>query len=133
MSGETNVRRSQRILHELNEKYPQAKSFDLDGRGLHFVCEVEPTEDHSEYDRAIEVIIDSKPHKHLKMTQYYKILRGSLQLYIENQELTLGVGDEYTIEPNTVHWATSKDECWLQITSRPGWTKEDHILVEIER
>jgi hypothetical protein len=54
---ETDGQRSDRIIQELKTKYPHAKSFDLDGRGSHFVCEVEPTYDHPEYDRAIEVII----------------------------------------------------------------------------
>ena len=89
---------------------------------------MEPTQDHPEYDRAVEVIIDSKPHQHLKMTQYYTVLSGEMTLHVENQTLTLKAGDQYTIKPGSVHWAES-DQCWVEILSRPGWTKEDHLVV----
>jgi mannose-6-phosphate isomerase-like protein (cupin superfamily) len=101
----------------------------LDGRGLHFVCEIEPTSEHPEYDRAVEVIIDSKPHKHLKMKQQYTIISGNLELHVGDRIVKLSKGDEYTINPGLVHWATSNDECWLEIYSTPGWTKKDHIKV----
>ena len=95
-------------------------------------CEVEPTKDHPEYDRAIEVILSSKPHKHLKMTQNYTILSGKLKLHIRGEQVVmLHPGDKYTIHPGNVHWAVGADECWVEIYSKPGWTKEDHILVEV--
>ena len=129
MKKETAEQRSTRILNQLRKKYPGSKVFDLDGRGQHFVCELEPSEDHPAYDRAIEVILSSQPHKHLKMTQDYTILSGSLELHLGNQVVVLHPGDKYTIRPNTVHWATSKDECCVEIYSEPGWTPEDHIPV----
>jgi mannose-6-phosphate isomerase-like protein (cupin superfamily) len=63
------------------------------------------------------------------MTQWYTILKGSLKLYVGDEVINLKEGDKYTIKPNTVHWAESKNECWLEIYSKPGWTKEDHIVV----
>lgn len=127
---ETKEQRSERIVKELKTKYPKASSYDLDGRGLHFVCEIEPVTEHPEYDKAIEVIILSKPHKHLKMTQNYTILSGTLELHIGDKIIQLKAGDKYVVEPNNVHWAKSEDECWLEIFSKPGWTKEDHILIK---
>lgn len=121
--------RSSRILAQLKAKFPGKKSFDLDGRGLHFVCEIEPTANHPEYDRAVEVILSSKPHKHLKTTQYYTVLTGVLELHIGDGVELLDPGDKHTISPETIHWAESKDECWIEIISRPGWTKEDHMPV----
>lgn len=121
-----------RIIRQLKTKYPNKATFDLDERGLHFVCEIEPTSLHPDYDRAIEVIISSKPHKHLKMTQYYTIISGTLELHIENEVIHLKTGDKYTIEPNNTHWAKSNNECWVEIYSKPGWTKEDHILVSLD-
>ena len=129
MKKETEKQRTKRILKQIRKKYPGKEVFDLDGRGLHFVCEIEPTKDHPEYDRAVEVILLSKPHKHLKMTQYYTILSGSLELYLGRKKVILNTGDTYTVKPGTVHWAKSDDECWLEIHSKPGWTQEDHILV----
>ncbi|MEA2020263.1 MAG: cupin domain-containing protein [Patescibacteria group bacterium] len=133
MKKETKEQRSKRILNQLRTKYPGKKAFDLDGRGKHFACEIEPTEKHPEYDRAIEVIISSKPHKHLKTTNYYTVISGTLELYVEDETIILEPGDKYMVEPGKVHWAKSRDgeECWAEIYSEPGWTKEDHIPVEI--
>lgn len=127
---ETLAQRSDRILGELRERYPNTTVYDLDGRGEHFLSEVDPVSAHANYDRAVEVIFSSKPHKHLKMTQYYTILSGTLELHVDDVVVLLHPGDKYTIFPNEVHWATSSDECWVEIYSEPGWSKEDHILVE---
>lgn len=131
MTSESKEERSKRIISFLNEKYPGKDAYDLDGRGLHFVCEVEPVSEHPEYDRAVEVIIDSRPHKHLKMTQTYTIHSGSLELHVGDKEVHLNTGDTYVVEPGNVHWAKS-DEAVVEIYSEPGWTKEDHIVVDVE-
>ena len=128
---ETHEERAKRILNKLKEKYPDVNTIDLDGSGNHFVSEVEPATDHPEYDRAIEVIIKSQPHKHNKMKQWYTILSGTLQLHVGDETIELNQGDKYVVEPGLVHWAESTDECWLEIYSEPGWTKEDHIPVTI--
>lgn len=132
MQKETQEERGKRILDQLKKKYPNASSYDLDGRKSHFVCEVEPVSEHPEYDRAVEVIISSRPHKHLKMTQWYTIISGSLKLYLGSNNIVLNAGDKYTITPGIVHWAESigDTECWLELYSKPGWTKADHIRVE---
>jgi mannose-6-phosphate isomerase-like protein (cupin superfamily) len=124
---ETKAQRASRIIKSLEQKYPEKKAFDLDGRECHFVCEVEPTEEHPQYDRAIEVIINSKPHSHLKMTQYYTVISGNLELHVGDKIINLKPGDRYTIEPNNIHFAKSADEALVEIYSKPGWTKEDHI------
>jgi len=130
MQGETPEQRSIRVIKELKQKYPGKKAYDLDGRGLHFVCEVEPVEEHPEFDRAVEVIILSRPHKHFKMTQQYTILKGNLELHVDGKTINLKAGDEYIVHPNNVHWAKSvEDECWVEIFSQPGWTQEDHIVI----
>ena len=129
MRKESPKQQSDRIINQLRKKYPGKNAFDLDGRRRHFVCEIEPSSDHQEFDRAIEVIIQSKPHKHLKMTQHYTILSGTLKLHIGKKVVVLHSKDKYTIHPGNIHWAESKDKCWVEILSKPGWTKEDHIPI----
>lgn len=128
--SETKQERVNRILSELKAKYPDKNPQDLDGRGEHFFCEIEPATEHPEYDRTIEVIISSKPHKHNKMTQTYTLLKGNLSLFTDGKENKLSEGDTYVVKPGEVHWATSENEAWLEIYSEPGWTPEDHIVVE---
>jgi len=130
MKDESINDRSKRILNSLREKYPGKKAYDLDGRGLHFVCELEPSSESQGFDRAVEVIIESKPHKHLKTTQQYTILSGDLEFHVGNNVLNLHSGDKYTVAPGDVHWGKSINECWAEIYSQPGWTKEDHINVD---
>ena len=129
MISETASQRSERIISLLRAKHPDKKCFDLDGNGTHFVCEVEPTADHPAFDVALEVIISSKLHKHLKMKQQYTVISGTLELHIEDKVFRLTPGDQHVVEPGTVHWALSDDECWVEIFSEPGWTAEDHIAV----
>lgn len=129
MNSETLSERSTRIIDELNARYPRKRAYDLDGRGEHFVCEVEPVEDHPEYDRAVEVIISTKPHKHLKMTQKYTVLSGTLKLHVGEKTVVLNTYDTYIVEPGNVHWAEGDDKTFVDIHSTPGWTKEDHINV----
>jgi mannose-6-phosphate isomerase-like protein (cupin superfamily) len=130
MKQETAQDRSEQILRQLRVKYPGKNAFDLDGRCMHFVCEIEPTHEHPEYDRAVEVILLTSPHKHLKMTQHYTIISGTLELHVGEDIVELHPGDRYTIHPDTVHWARSTHECWVEIYSQPGWTKEDHIVLD---
>lgn len=122
--------RAEHILLKLKQKYPNAKSYDLDGRGQHFVSEIDPVTDHLEFDRAIEVIFSSKPHKHIKMTQYYTIISGELELHLDDNVIHLKSGDKYTILPGIIHWAKSSKGAWVEIFSEPGWTAEDHIVVQ---
>lgn len=131
INNETVDQRKERILNMLEEKYPGKDCFDLDGRGMHFVCEVEPTVEHPEYDVAIEVMLLTKPHKHLKMTQCYTILKGTLELHVGDEIINMRAGDKQVIYPGSVHWAKSEDECMAELRSEPGWTKEDHILVNL--
>jgi mannose-6-phosphate isomerase-like protein (cupin superfamily) len=116
-------------IRKLQERYPGKKVYDLDGSGAHFVCEVEPAGEHPEYDRAVEIIFRSKPHKHLKTAQRYKILSGKLALHVGDSVIDLNEGDEHVIAPNQTHWAESEDGSWVEIYSTPGWIKEDHITV----
>src|SRR3989344_5921273 len=110
--------RAERILNQLKEKYSGKSTFDVDGEGgMHFACEIEPTEGHAAYDRCIEVVIKSKPHKHLKMTQHYTILSGTLELHVDKKVVMLKPGNKYTIYPGEVHWAKSEGECWMEIYS----------------
>lgn len=95
------------------------------------ICEIEPATDHPEYSVAIAAIQESLPHVHRKSTEQYEALQGTIQLVIEDRPITLHTGDTYVVEPGQVHYAKSDEEFSLaKVTSRPGWTPEDHVLVD---
>lgn len=127
MSGETTTERAARILGVLRSAYPGKRCYDIDGRAMHFVCEVEPGADHPGYDKAVEVIISSSPHKHKRTTQRYVVLSGTLELHLNDASIRLRPGDTYTVQPEIVHWGKSNDEAVVEIYSTPGWTAEDHL------
>lgn len=52
-----------------------------------------------------------------------------MELHVDNEVIILKEGDKYTVNPPKIHWGKSETECWVEIYSKPGWTKEDHILV----
>jgi hypothetical protein len=89
VSGETTTERAERILGALRSAYPGKRCYDIDGRALHFVCEVEPVLDHPGYDKAVEVIISSSPHKHTRTTQRYTVLSGILELHLDDASVRL--------------------------------------------
>lgn len=131
--SETAQQRAQRILKELAKHYPGKNAFAMNNKNLHFACEIEPATDHPEFDRCIEVVIQSEPHFHRKMTQSYTIIRGKLELHIDNKTVILQEGDGYVVKPNQIHWAKGIDcECWYENYSTPGWTPDDHILASEE-
>lgn len=120
------------IIHKLQQQYPGKAVIDLNGDGKHMVCEIEPTSDHPEYDRAIEVIIASKPHKHNYTKQIYTILTWHLDLYVDQDQIFLSPWDTHTIDPWQVHRASSEDQCIVEIHSTPWRTPDDHIPVDID-
>jgi quercetin dioxygenase-like cupin family protein len=119
MSDETEAERSDRILRLLRTSYPGKRCYDVDGH--------EPADEESGYDKAVEVIITSAPHRHERTTQRYTVLAGTLELHVNDASILLHEGDTYTIEPKTAHWATSEDEAVVEICSKPGWTVDDHL------
>ena len=91
------------------------------------LCEVEPVTSHSQYSVAIAVINKSTPHSHNISSETYTVIRGTLKLHANDEVIELKRDQSHTIEPGVIHWAEG-DETWVECLSRPGWTKEDHIL-----
>ena len=118
-----------RVIKQLNDKYPGKAIFKNDEENTtEILCEIAPSSDHPEYSNAIAVIDKSVPHIHHKTKETYKVLKGELTLYVEEDVITLNEEDTYVIEPNKVHWAEG-NETWVEAYSEPGWTYEDHVLV----
>ncbi len=95
---------------------------------LEIICEIEPTSEHPDYSIAVAAIDKSEPHCHKASTETYEVLRGRLILKLANRNVILYPGMNYVILPKTVHSAEA-DAAVVRVTSRPGWTPEDHVLV----
>ena len=123
---------SEKIVRILASRYPGRNIVQLPPENpTEIICEVEPTSEHPDYSMAVAVIDKSEPHYHRVSTETYAVLRGRLTLKLANREVVLHPGVNYAISPNTVHSAEA-NAAWVRVTSRPGWTPEDHILVDVE-
>lgn len=129
MIEETPNQRGQRILNRLKSEYPGKNCFDVDGRNMHFVCEVEPASEHPEYDKTIEVIILSRAHKYENSSQTYRVISGSLDLNIGEDSLALDEGNQYEIPKGITQWAQSENEALVEIISKPGRSEADRVAL----
>jgi len=119
------------IINQFNFKYPEKliiKNSNYKAVVTEILCEIEPTSKHSEYSFAVVVLDSSDLHYHKIITETYRITRGILKLFIDSKPIELNEGDTYRILPGQKHRAEG-NETWFEITSNPGWTLEDHILV----
>ncbi len=115
-------------ISQLKNEYPGKTIIKIpEDNPTEIICEIEPTKRHSDYSKAIAAIKSSAPHYHLKAVEDYKVISGTLNLFVDYKQIVLQVGDSHTIMPNQVHSATG-EFALVCVTSKPGWTPEDHIL-----
>lgn len=130
MTEETPNQKATGIIGELNAQYPGKKCFDVDSRGTHFICEIEPIFNHPEYDKSAEVIILSRAHKFENSAQTYTVLKGSLELHADEDILVLDEGNSYEVAAGITRWAQSENECLVEIISKPGKTEADRVILD---
>jgi mannose-6-phosphate isomerase-like protein (cupin superfamily) len=121
---------AEKVIIELQKQYPQKIICVMpETNPTEMVCEIDPAENHPDYSIAVAVIDESKPHFHDKTTEEYEVIKGMLELFIENKKHVLHEGDVVTIPPRNTHYAKGR-ETWVKVTSTPGWTSEDHIILK---
>lgn len=96
------------------------------------ICETEPTVDHPDYSVAVAYIDRSEQHRHGISEETYKVEEGEVTLSVDGKKQVLRKGDSRIIHPGEIHRAEAQG-ARVEVTSRPGWTPEDHILVPAVR
>lgn len=120
---------AQKVIDELKKQYTFKKIVQNDKTNpTEIICEVEPASEHPEYSVAIAVIDSSNTHYHPKATETYTVLKGILTIVKDGIEHTLKEGRSLVIRPGEVHQAKGS-ETLVHVSSNPGWTREDHIVV----
>ncbi|MDP2864166.1 MAG: cupin domain-containing protein [bacterium] len=120
---------TEKVIRELFQKYPGKKIIKLpEDNPAEIICEIDPAIDHPEKGIAIAIIDKSEPHYHKKITERYKITKGELTVFINNQGHKFKEGDSLTVKPGEIHYAVG-NETWAEVNSEPRWTQEEHILV----
>lgn len=117
------------VLDHFKRTYPGKNIVCLpEDNPTEIICEVDPSSEHPEYNVAIAAIKQSAPHHHLEATETYKVLDGDLELIVDGESIKLSKGDTHDIKPPQVHSARGNFTI-VEVSSMPGWTAEDHILV----
>lgn len=118
------------VIAELEATYPGAVIKQLpEDSATEIVCEFDPKAQHPDFSLAMAVIDRSAPHFHKHTIEIYRIIRGELKLHVEHEEHIMFEGQEFTISPGKVHWAEG-DSTWVEVYCTPGYSPDDHILVE---
>jgi len=119
-----------KVINRLKKKYPRKTIIKNDEiNPTEIICELDPSKKHPDYGIAISIIDQSLAHYHKKTTEVYEVLNGKIILKLNNKEFILEKGSRIVIKPNIIHSAKG-NETWIKVYSKPGWTVEDHILVE---
>lgn len=114
-----------KVIKELQAKHPGKNIVCLpEDKPTEIICELEP-----ELGLALAVIDKSAPHQHLKMKEFYKVIKGELTVFLDGKEKKFKEGEHLEIKPPTVHYAVG-DETWVDVFSDPAWDERDHLLVD---
>lgn len=117
------------VITQMKRTYPGKKIIITDPKNPgEVICEMEPTEAHPDWSEAIAVIDYTRLHYHRVLTETYEVLHGELDMVIQGKAQHMNTGTSITIHPNTRHKAFGQ-ETWIRVSSKPGWTPKDHILV----
>jgi mannose-6-phosphate isomerase-like protein (cupin superfamily) len=118
------------VITYFQEEYPGKTILRLpEDNPTEIICEIEPASDHPERSVAIAAITASSPHYHNQSVEVYEVLQGKLELHVDGKVINLAEGESFTIQPKQEHSAKGSFTL-IRITSTPGWTADDHILVE---
>ena len=104
-----------KVVSLLRKKYPGKqiiKNKNIHGKVVEILCEIEPTEDHPEYSRAIAVIDSSILHVHKKLTETYKVIKGELLVFMADDNISIKKGESHTMKPGEIH-ANLGNETWV--------------------
>ncbi|OGK11457.1 hypothetical protein A2954_06300 [Candidatus Roizmanbacteria bacterium RIFCSPLOWO2_01_FULL_37_12] len=118
------------IVKELKEKYPNKNIVLIPPENpSEILCEIDPTSLHPEKSTVIAIVGKAAAHYHKKSTEIYEVIRGVLTVNKEGKKYILKEKEKITINPGEVHYAEGND-VWFYAYSSPGWTFEDHKLID---
>lgn len=90
---------------------------------------------------AVALILKTRPHKHLKTSEFYKILGGKVDIFLgDPQTKTAFTIDENDpgrqfifLPPPAAHSAVAEELAEVLVISCPAWDPNDHILLKEEQ
>lgn len=79
----------------------------------------------------VTITDSTKEHYHKKLTEVYYVLKGSIDVEVDDKIEHLEKGQMIMIFPNTNHkaWKSTKENAEILVVCCPPWSEEDEILV----
>lgn len=126
----THGQEAQAALPEIQKLSPELYKFKLE-LPKETIYELVGTNEGLGWSLAIADIIESEPHYHHFTSETYTLVTGILEVSIDGAKHVMHPGDVLVIPLDTVHSAKSLNEqpARVLVSCVPGWTQEDHILV----
>jgi mutator protein MutT len=121
----------QKVIKQLKDRYPDKaiiQNKNALGEVTEIICETEPTFDHPDWSDSVVVLDKSPKHLHLEITEHYKVIKGELDVFVNDEKVALQEGETIELDPGKVHYAIG-NETWLGCRSEPGWIPGDYKLV----
>lgn len=80
---------------------------------------------------ALAEIKISKEHFHKKMIEWYYIIQGRAEIYLDRKRLILRKNDFIKIPPNSKHFIKKigRKNVKILVITLPPWNKKDYYLV----
>lgn len=118
------------IISSLDQEYPGKTVVTIpEDDPKEIIIEISPSTEHPEFSIAIAFIKKSELHYHSKSVETYFVEKGTLVLHVSDEKHILEEDQSYTVYPGQYHWAEG-NFTKVRVKSSPGWTPEDHFLVE---
>ena len=120
------------IKAQLRQQHPESRIVENapDGTRITELVREDADTANAVSSSAMAVIERSPRHHHDQMTEVYRLVRGTLTLFVDQETHQLAAGDEFRIDPGRTHWAESDpaDPAWVEVICTPPFTPADYFL-----
>jgi mannose-6-phosphate isomerase-like protein (cupin superfamily) len=72
-------------------------------------------------------------HDHENEDEMFYVLRGSFDLHLEGNIITLNEGDYYVVKKGVRHKPVAKDECWVMLIEKKETRHTGNVISHITK
>jgi mannose-6-phosphate isomerase-like protein (cupin superfamily) len=72
-------------------------------------------------------------HDHENEDEMFYVIKGSFDLHLKDDIITLGEGDYYVVKKGIMHKPTTKDECWVLLIEKKETRHTGNVIFDITK
>ena len=72
-------------------------------------------------------------HYHQDEDEMFYVVKGSFDLYLEDEVITLNEGDFYIVKKGILHQPKSKEECWVMLIEKKETKHTGNVINEMTK